>query len=133
VRLIGKTWFNMDFTLVYIFQPTGVWGWANPKNPTKVYGDFPFAGIQPSGTFAEGLRQCLSEDGMASVGRRSQTHQITILTGADLRGYDWPERRLDANGAPLPSAKQKQARRLPITLCAPLGTSYQWNNIMALP
>ena len=38
--------------------------------------------------------------------------------GADLYGYDWPARRLDANGNPLPSADEPQAARQPLTLCA---------------
>src|SRR5262249_54941826 len=36
----------------------------------------------------------------------------------DLRGYDWPERRLDAKGNLLPSAKQPQAARQKYTVCA---------------
>src|SRR5438045_3581363 len=33
-------------------------------------------------------------------------------------GYDWPQRRIDANGNLLPTAKQPQAGRLPQTFCA---------------
>src|SRR5262249_28898612 len=40
-----------------------------------------------------------------------------ILMGADLRGYDWPQRRIDAHGNLLPTAKQPQAGRVAETIC----------------
>jgi hypothetical protein len=45
--------------------------------------------------------------------------------GSDLRGYDWPERRLDAKGNPLPTAKQKHAARNLTTVCTN-GFSHQY-------
>jgi hypothetical protein len=128
----------VDFTLNYMFYPAGAWGWTDFNKPTLVYGDpdFPgmpaaFAGLPRAGTFEEGLRHCLSPSGKSNVGRPEQMQQNTILVGADLRGYDWPERRLDANGAPLRSAKQKQARRLPITQCTSSASSVnKWNHII---
>lgn len=138
VRLLGSTWFGMDFTLNYIFQPSGTWGWTDLNSPLKVYGgpDFPgmperFAGLPRAGTLEDGLRHCLSKEGRANVGRPEQMQQDTLIVGADLRGYDWPTRRLDKNGAPLPSAKQKQAARLPLTLCTNTASSVlKWNHII---
>jgi hypothetical protein len=115
VRLLAKTWFGMDFTLNYIFQQSGVWGFTNNNIPLKIYSDANVPG--KVGSFEEGLQHCLSSAGRANVGRPEQMRQNTLLMGADLRGYDWPTRRLDKNGAPLPSAKQKQAARLSVTLC----------------
>src|SRR5262249_49206706 len=40
-----------------------------------------------------------------------------LLVGSDLRGYDWPQRRIDANGNLLPGAKQPQAGRTASTIC----------------
>jgi len=80
------------------------------------------------------LKHCLSDPkGRANQSRPEQMQQNSVLVGADLRGYDWPTRRLDANGAPLPSAKQKQAARLPITLCTSSASSVlKWNHIIGL-
>jgi len=117
-RLVGTSWFGAQLSLNYIFLPN-IWGDGRETGrPPLVYGDFAFAGIQPSGSFEEGLRQCLSPSGKSSTRTTPAPGQSIFLTGADLRGYDWPTRRLDANGNPLPSAKQKQAARLPITVCA---------------
>jgi hypothetical protein len=92
-----------------------------------------YAGKPRDGTFEDGLKACLSKAGRANVGRPSQMQQDTVIVGADLRGYDWPKRRLDANGAPLRSAKQKQAARLPITLCTNTSSSVlKWNHIIGI-
>ncbi|HXG17753.1 MAG TPA: DUF1302 family protein [Methylomirabilota bacterium] len=138
IRLLAKTGFGVDFTLNYIFQPSGTWGWTDFNKPTRVYGDpdFPgmpeqYAGMPRAGTFEEGLRHCLSPSGRANESRPEQMQQNTVIVGADLRGYDWPQRRLDATGAPLRAAKQKQAARLPITLCTSSSSSVlKWNHII---
>ncbi|MCS6926059.1 MAG: hypothetical protein NZ578_09180, partial [Candidatus Binatia bacterium] len=119
VRLVGTTWFGAQVSLNYIWIPSGPWGDGREFNrPPVVYGDFPFSGIPPSGTFEQGLRECLSASGKSSTRKTPAPGPQVFLTGADLRGYDWPERRLDARGNPLPSAKQKQAARVPVTICA---------------
>ncbi len=138
VRLLAKTGFGVDFTLNYIFQPSGTWGWTDLDSPVRVYGDpdFPgmpaqFAGKPRAGTFEDGLRACLSPNGRANESRPSQMRQDTVIVGADLRGYNWPQRRLDAKGNPLASAKQKQAARLPITHCTNTASSIlKWNHII---
>ncbi|MBI3302615.1 MAG: hypothetical protein HYZ72_11170 [Deltaproteobacteria bacterium] len=121
VRLTGKTWFNLDFSLNYIFIPI-VWGdgrFFPPSRAAAVYGDFDLPGFPArSGNFEEGLRQCLSESGKSSTRKTPTPAGAIFLTGADLRGYDWPQRRLDAKGNPLPTAKQPQATRQPFTICA---------------
>ncbi len=131
VRLIGKTWFNLDFSLNYIFQPTGAWGSGNPNSVAnaKVFGDSPFLG-RLDGSFEEGLRRCLSPSGKSNMGRNGQSNETTWLTGADLRGYDWPQRRLDSKGNPLPTAKQKQAARAPLTLCVNPIHVYKWSHVI---
>jgi hypothetical protein len=138
IRILGKTTYGVDFTLNYIFQPSGTWGWTDLNSPVKIYGgpDFPgmpaqYAGKPRDGTLEDGLKACLSKAGRANVGRPSQMQQDTVIVGADLRGYDWPKRRLDANGAPRRSAKQKQAARLPLTLCTNTSSSVlKWNHII---
>ncbi|HEV8711896.1 MAG TPA: DUF1302 family protein [Candidatus Binatia bacterium] len=120
-RLLGTTWNNVNFSLDYIYIPTGPYGDGRefPANrQLSVYGDFPFAGVAPQGSFEEGLRQCLSESGKSSTRKTPAPTKLVVITGADLRGYDWPTRRLDANGNLLPTAKQPQAARVPITICA---------------
>jgi hypothetical protein len=118
VRLVGTTWFGAQVSLNYIWIPI-VWGDGREfDRPPVVYGDFAFSGIEPSGTFEQGLRECLSPSGKSSTRKTPAPGPQVFLTGGDLRGYDWPERRLDAEGNPLPNAKQKQAARQPITICA---------------
>jgi hypothetical protein len=119
VRLLGTTWFGAQVSLNYIWLPV-LYGDGRefpPERALRVFGDFPFSGIPPSGTFEEGLRECLSPSGKSSTRTTPAPAGLVVLTGADLRGYDWPERKLDATGKPL-SRKQKQAARLPLTLCA---------------
>jgi hypothetical protein len=121
VRLIGTTWFNVNFSLNYIWLPTLIGDGRTfpPDRAVSVYGDFDIPGFPArSGNFEEGLRQCLSPSGKSSTRTTPAPTGAIYLTGADLRGYDWVERRLDANGNPLPSAKQKQAARAPFTVCA---------------
>jgi hypothetical protein len=125
VRFLAKTGIGVDFSLNYLFLPV-LFANSNPANhPPDVYGD----GIPGAvGTFQEGLLRCLSPSGKQGVGRNGQTNDKTFvaLVGADLGGYNWPERRLDAKGNPLPTAKQKQATRSSTTLCSN-GFNYQHN------
>jgi hypothetical protein len=120
VRMVGTTWFGAQFSLNYIYIPSGPWGDGREfpdMRQLAVYGDGPFMGVAPQGSFEEGLRQCLSESGKSSTRRTPAPAATVALVGADLRGYDWPGRRLDARGNPLPGS-QPQAARLPVTLCA---------------
>src|SRR5262249_40835309 len=116
-RLIGTTYNNLNFSLDYIHLPY-IWGDGRElvnKPPLLVYGDnVPGA----AGTFREGLEQCLSPSGKSSTRKTPRVAGAIQLVGSDLRGYDWPQRRLDAPGNLLPNAKQPQAGRLPVTLCA---------------
>ena len=119
VRLIASTYNNINFSLDYIYIPTGPYG-DGPEFPGRpalaVYGD----GVPGAvGSFEEGLRQCLSESGKSST-RTTAPHPAAniLLVGSDLRGYDWPQRRIDANGNLLPTAKQPQAGRTASTICA---------------
>ncbi|MGH7963173.1 MAG: DUF1302 family protein, partial [Candidatus Binatia bacterium] len=86
VRILGKTWFNLDFSLNYIFLPSGPNGvfdinkiLSGPGGPPLAfrpdifYGDPDVAmatfGLPPealSGNFEEGLRRCLSDGGKTS-------------------------------------------------------------------
>jgi hypothetical protein len=152
VRLLAKTFFNVDFTLNYLYIYNLVssadsadlfrnktWGDLRPE---LVYGDFGIIPdgnggvLPPAGNFEEGLRRCLSRTGKAGDGggrlqASPNRRDSTILTGADLHGFDWPERRLDANGNPLPGA-QPHAARLPLTTCAN-GLVPQWGtNVFGL-
>jgi len=63
IRMLAKTKFGLDFTLNYIFQPSGTWGWTDFNKPTLYYGgpDFPGmpagdAGKPRAGTIEDGLR-----------------------------------------------------------------------------
>ncbi len=132
VRLIGTTWNNVNFTLNYIYIPTGPWGDGAvfPNKPLAVYGDGPFNGVAPIGSFEEGLRACLSESGKSNTRTTVRPAGTMVLVGADLRGYDWPERRLDAKGNLLPTAKQPQAGRVPITICASPKHTYRHTHVL---
>jgi hypothetical protein len=148
VRLLAKTFFNMDFTLNYMYIPN-VFGSANPSTlfrnetwgdlrPDIVYGDFGIIPdgnggvLPPAGDFATGLRRCLSPTGKTNDGGgRLAPRGATILTGADLQGFDWPERRLDANGNPLPGA-QRHAARVPLTSCVSGLHQQPWTNVIGL-
>jgi len=99
-RFIGSTWFNLDFSLNYLFLPLT---FANGNDVTDVgqYGDVP-AGTTSAGSFRDGLLRCLSASGKQGVGRNGQTNGGTFITlhGADLYGNDWRERKLDPTGSP---------------------------------
>jgi hypothetical protein len=132
-RILGKTFFSIDFTLNYMYIH-GMYGLANPVGffrnktwgdlrPDTIYGDFGIIPdgnggvLPPAGSFEDGLRRCLSPTGKTNDGGgRLDPREHTFLTGADLRGFDWPERLLDADGNPMPGA-QPHAARLPMTAC----------------
>jgi hypothetical protein len=120
IRFLAKTEWGVDFSLNYLFQPN-IFADTNPNHPTLTYGD----GIPgAAGTFQEGLLRCLSASGKAGEAANGRTNSngnppggTVVLIGSDLGGYDWPQRRIDANGNPLKSAKQKHATRAPFTVC----------------
>jgi len=99
-RFIGSTWFNLDFSVNYLYLP---FVFANGNDVTDVgqYGDVP-VGTTSAGSFREGLLRCLSASGktMTSANGRSNGGTFVTLHGADLWGYDWRERKLDATGSP---------------------------------
>ena len=97
------------------------WSWGDgrefPANQqSAVYSDNP--ADNPVGSFEDGLKQCLSSSGKSNTRKTPAVAKTVTLKGADLLGYDWPTRRLDANGNPLPSATQPQAARSNQTFCA---------------
>jgi hypothetical protein len=117
--MLAKTGFGVDFSLNYLYV-SNPYADTNPNHPTLIYGNVPGA----VGTFQEGLLRCLSESGKAGVAANGRTNSngnppggTVVLVGSDLGGYDWPERRLDSKGNPLPNAKQKQAARVAQTVC----------------
>jgi len=114
-RFIGSTWFNLDFSINYLYLPF-VFANTNPSAPLETYGDG-VAGA--AGSYREGLLRCLSASGKGRVAAdgRSNGKTLIALVGTDLHGYNAPGRRLDANGLPLPTAKQPQASRSASTLC----------------
>ncbi|HXG18628.1 MAG TPA: DUF1302 family protein [Methylomirabilota bacterium] len=128
-RIVGKTWFDLDFSLNYIFLPL-IHADTNPSgHPADVYGDVPGA----VGTLEEGLRRCLSPSGKQGVAANNRTNNKTLvqLVGVDLGGYNWPQRRLDAQGNPLPTAKQKHAARPPVTICTNgFNHRYSWTHVI---
>jgi hypothetical protein len=120
-RFIGSTWFNLDFSINYLYLPLTL---ANTNPNTEGGGPTPlptFGDGEAGGSFRDGLLACLSQDGQGM--NDSRLHN-GVLVGADLYGYDWIDRRLDANGLPLPSAKQRIASRTASTVCVD-GFSHQ--------
>ncbi|HKA55249.1 MAG TPA: DUF1302 family protein [Candidatus Binatia bacterium] len=129
IRMLAKTGLGVDLSLDYLFLPN-IFADTNPSAPALTYGD----GVPgAAGTFQEGLLRCLSPSGKQHVAANGRTngHTLIILSGADLGGYDWPQRRLDAQGNPLPTAKQKQAARPPLTFCTNgFNHKYLWSHII---
>ena len=114
VRVIGSTYFNLDFSLNYLFIP---YTFANSNTVTdfRQYGPDldgdgyidgtpgeDGTGITPDGTFREGLLRCLSHSGktMVAANGRSNGGTFINLHGTDLSGYNWKERKLDPSGSP---------------------------------
>ncbi|MGE0827161.1 MAG: DUF1302 family protein, partial [Candidatus Binatia bacterium] len=138
VRIFGTSVGGFDFSLNYAFIPQGVQGTFNFSDifAAKVYGDPDVAEAlgqaAPVGTFEEGLRRCLDSKGRAHKARNHPSQQgkdnsSTILVGADLAGYNHPD-RFGPNGALLPNGDAKPGRhnalRQPITNCFPANYHY---------
>ena len=114
VRVIGSTYFNLDFSLNYLFIPY-TFANSNTVSDFRQYGPDldgdgyidgtvgeDGAGIAPDGTFREGLLRCLSHSGktMVAANGRSNGGTFINLHGTDLSGYNWKERKLDPSGSP---------------------------------
>jgi hypothetical protein len=127
-RFIGSTWFNLDFSVNYLYLPF-LFANTNPSQPLQTYGDGPGT----AGSYREGLLRCLSASGkqMVAGNNRSNNGTLLILEGTDLFGYDAPGRRLDENGLPLPTAKQPQASRAAQTICTNgFNHNRRWSHIL---
>ena len=125
LRLVGSTWFNLDFSLNYLFVPF-TFANANSLSDFSQYGDdmdgdglIDGTAIEAAGSFREGLLRCLSPSGKQHVGGNGRTNGNFFggLHGTDLLGYNWKERHLDENGLPTDEAKQAHASRGDITYC----------------
>lgn len=157
LRILGKTWFGLDFTLNYMFLPTGPTGvfdlnrfLVDPRvspgppqfKPELFYGDPAVAqalGFPPElvagHSFADGLRRCVSNGGKSS-GFESKDRGYrapTVLIGADLWGFNNPA-RFGPNGALQPDGTPKPGRhhsvRPPLTFCLPFTQDYLWKHVM---
>ncbi len=124
-RIIGSTWFNLDFSLNWLFVPF-TYANANTVSDFSQYGDdldgdglIDGTAIEPAGSFREGLLRCLSPSGKQHVGGNGRTNGGTFigLHGTDLLGYDWGERHVDENGLPTDEAKQAHAIRRNYSYC----------------
>ena len=124
-RIIGSTWFNLDFSLNWLFVPF-TFANANTVSDFSQYGDdldgdglIDGTAIEPAGSFREGLLRCLSPSGKQHVGGNGRTNGNFFggLHGTDLLGYDWGERHVDENGLPTDEAKQAHAIRRNYTYC----------------
>ena len=122
---IGSTWFNLDFSLNFMYLPSSSFANTNPNDSTgnasvlPVYSDNP--ADNPDGTFREGLLACMSQSGQAGANSRSVRG---ILKNADLLGYNWFERRLNPDGTPAANADHRHATRSADTICTD-GFSHQ--------
>ena len=125
LRLVGSTWFNLDFSLNYLFVPF-TYANGNTVSDFSQYGDdldgdglIDGTEIEPAGSFREGLLRCLSPSGKQHVGGNGRTNGGTFigLHGTDLLGYDWGERHVDENGLPTDEAKQAHAIRRNYSYC----------------
>jgi hypothetical protein len=142
-RIFGSSVGGFDFSLNYAYIPQGVSGTFNFSEiaAAPVYGDPDVAkalGLPaPVGSFEEGLRRCLSEDGKQGNVINSESQKkgsvATILAGADLNGYNNPA-RYGPNGALLPNGDAKPGKhnavRLPRTDCFPANYHWNWTNVM---
>lgn len=153
VRFLATSRWGVDFSLNYIFLPSGpngqfdvnkiLSGPGGPPAPFRgdsFYGDpgsEALLGLPPgalSGSFQEGLRRCLSDGGKTSEGKaKDRAGRVsTVLLGADLLGYNTPDRSgpngaLDANGNAKPG--KHHAARPPITFCLPAEFVYTWTHV----
>lgn len=151
VRLFGTSVWGVDWSLVYMFLPTGESGvfdfnsiLNDPASPlgTAIYGDAElvqtlFPGAPLRGTFEEGLRRCLSDGGKNHSPQRGRGFDAggTILVGVDALGYNNPQRfrsrnrkgALEADGTPV--ANKHNATRTPFTVCATAQHDYVWSHV----
>jgi hypothetical protein len=150
LRVQGTSIWGVDWSLVYIFLPTGESGTYDfnqflndPDSPTltAIYGDpelvqqmFPGAPVR--GTFEEGLRRCLSTGGKQHQAEKGRGYKgATTLVGADLMGYNHPDRfrsrnrngSLADNGEPRPG-KHNAVRPLR-TDCLSAQHDYVWSHV----
>jgi len=148
-RIFGTSVLGADFSLNYANIPQGLsatFNFSQFANATQnVYGDADTAtalGLgTPKGTFEEGLRRCLNNQGSQgnAINSPSQNepgqNQGTALVGADLNGYNNPA-RFGKNGALQPDGSVKPGRqgaiRPPLTLCAPAHYNWTRTNIVGI-
>ncbi len=125
VRFTGSTYFNLDFSLNYMYIPY-TFANGNTVSDFSQYGpDMDGDGmidgtaVEAAGSFREGLLRCLSESGKQGVARNGRTNGnfFGALHGTDLLGYNWGERHLDENGLPTGAARQRHAARPNVTYC----------------
>ena len=117
VRFIGSTYFNLDFSLNYMYIPYTFANGQSVKGGIKNYGDTPIPGLGwdeetmgvkrmediRDGSFRDGLLRCLSNSGKQHVAANGRTNGgfFGILHGTDTSGYNWGERKLNPdNGSP---------------------------------
>ncbi len=152
LRIQGTSIWGVDWSLVYMFLPSGESGTYDynafindPQSPVgiRIYGDpadvnrlFPGAPIR--GTFEEGLRRCLSDGGKnheTQSDDRGAKAGGTVLVGADLFGYNHPQRfrsnnrfgALGDDGNPLP--RRHQSKRPLRTNCLNARHDYAWTHV----
>ena len=131
VRFIGSTYFNLDFSLNYMYIP---YTFANGNTVSDFSNYGPDLdgdgfidgtvgddgmGVVPDGTFRDGLLRCVSPSGKEQVAANGRTNGgfFGRLYGTDLSGYNWKERHLDEDGRPTDEAKQAHAIRQNYTFC----------------
>ena len=152
MRVSGSSIWGIDFSLIYMFLPSGPTGSFDYSTFTDkatkglrsdiYYGDADTAASMgfptPSGSFAEGLRRCLSDGGKNNETKSKDRGAgvATILVGADLLGYNDPQRfnsnnrngALGADGNPLPG--RHNSARPPVTFCLPAQHNYFWTHVI---
>jgi len=139
-RVFGTSISGFDFSLNYANIPVGVSGTFNFSDVigAKVYGDTDVAAANglgtPVGTFEEGLRRCLDNKGRGHSVKNDRSQEsgsvATVLAGADLGGFNHPDRfrsnnrngALNNNGEPVRG--RHNAVRPPITQCFP--ANFHW-------
>lgn len=119
VRFTGSTWFNLDFSLNFMYLPSSSFANTNPNDATGETTDLPtytddLTDPDRDGSFREGLLACLSQSGQGGANARNVR---AILKGGDLLGYNWSSRRLNADGTPASNADHRHATRDADTVC----------------
>ena len=150
VRIQGTSYWGVDWSLVYIYLPSGANGvndintmLNDSESPTgqRIYGDPAevarmFPGEVPiRGTLEEGLKRCLSANGKNHSDGLFKNGGSTLV-GVDVFGYNDPKRfrsnnskgALDANGTPV--AGKHNANRIQRTDCVTGQHDYgDWTNV----